>query len=243
VIQSDPRQGPLPVEFALSVEAQKPKAAGDPAAAPPAGTELVVTVTGARVAAAGGGGEIDQALKKLKGSRIEYRVLPSGGGADYRYQIAKGADEGLGDLMRSLTEILATVSVPFPDQPVGRGAVFMATTRDAARGIDLVSYRLVKVESASESSLTLNLNTKRYATSPRFDMPGVPNGDKMTLDQFKSVADGSLVFEAGSPIPASGTITLGMNALLIPPDQPAQRATVQAQTRASLNFEKRGAAR
>jgi len=242
VIQSDPRQGALPVDFNVTLEVQKPKAPveGGPAAQPvAAGTQIVARITGARVGARGGaGGDLDQALKKLAGSRIEYRALPSGGGADYRYELAKGADAGLGDLMRSLSEILATVSVPFPSQPIGAGGMFMATTRDSARGVDLVSYRLVKVERVSDSGIGVALNTKRYATGTRFDMPGLQGAENMPLDEFKSVADGSLFFEQGVPVPVSGEITLGLQALLVPPGQPTQRASVQAQTHATINFEK-----
>jgi hypothetical protein len=242
VIQSDPRQGALPVDFNLTIETQKPKAPAEgaqPAPAAPAGTQIVARITGAHVSARGGaGGDLDQALKKLVGSRIEYRALPSGGGADYRYDLAKGAEAGLGDLMRSLTEILATVSVPFPSQPIGAGGMFMATTRDSARGVDLVSYRLVKVERVSDSGVAVQLNTKRYATSTRFDMPGLRGADAMPLEKFTSVADGSLFFEQGVPVPESGEITLVLQAVLVPPDQPTQRASVQAQTRATINFEK-----
>ena len=249
VIQSDPRQGALPLDFSVVAELLKPKNP-EPGAAQPAGVQpgaaepksnvgpmtLRLRIERARVAKAGGAGELDSDLAKMTGSRIEYEIAPNGVGSGYRYELAKGANAALSDLMRSLTEVMATVTLPFPEAPIGSGGLWMATTRDDVRGLDLVSYRLTKVTGVSGQTAELELNTKRYATGVDFTMPGVEAGTKLTLDQFQSTADGSLRSEVGLPVPVEAKIALTLQAVVVPEAQPNQRLTVQAQTRATLSF-------
>jgi hypothetical protein len=242
------RQGMPPIDFALGLQtAPKAKPAAAPGAAPapapaavPGPAEpvtVVATVKGTRIApsqAAGLPKEFETELTKLKGSKIEFRMAPNGAGDGFRYELAKAADPGLENAIRSLAEALATVTLPYPDKPVGAGAFWMATSRETAIGVEVVAYRIVKVAQISDGKLKLSVNTKRYAVDKKFDLPELPKETTFSLDQFDSQGESEYQVTADAPFPVEGQVTLALNATLVPANQPDQRAAVQSQTRAAF---------
>src|SRR6185295_8089317 len=235
--------------------AQKPKAAEPGGAAPagaakpeePGGTgsvEVTATVKGVKVSQTQTGvpKDLDAELSKLKGSRISFRVGPNGAGDAFRYELGKAS--GLELVMRALTEALAIFTLPYPDKPIGAGAFWMSTSRETAIGTDVIAYRIVKVEELSKDKLKLSVNTKRYATGSKFDIPELPKGTEYKLEQFDSQGEGEFDLTPGTPFPTGGEMTLVLNANLAPknaapavPNQPdQQRVGVQSQTRAAFEL-------
>lgn len=214
-----------PMALALRFEAKKPKA---PAAEGEA-IGVTATVTRAGVSDAGGNlpKEVRDQLGKLQGSSVEYSVARNGAGGDFRVVLAKAADPGLGTILSSLAEGLATLTIPFPDKPVGAGAFWMVTTREELAGIDVVAYRLVKVESIAGDVLTLSESTKRYAASDTIDVPGLPPDMKdLKLAQFDASSLGTIQVRKGTPIPITASLT---QTLLAPLSSGAQQAQGQPQ--------------
>jgi hypothetical protein len=150
----DPRQQPLPVRVTLSLEAQKPKA-GDAGADAATADAVAVTarVRSAEVGVAGVPQEVAARISALKGARIEYLVKADGSGTGYRYELPNAASE-LVDYLRVLSDTLALVTLPVPNTPLGPGGFFMTTTRDGVYGLDLVTYRMVKVEKVEGDMVT-----------------------------------------------------------------------------------------
>jgi hypothetical protein len=220
----------LPVEFSVTFEAQKPKAEGATA------VPVTVRVTGARVAVSGAPKEVESQVGKLRGTKIEYEISPDGAGTNYRYDLAKGASPELGEVVRALTDTLAVVTLPYPEKPVGVGAFWMATSRDGTMGLDLVTYRMIKVEHIEGKTVSLNVNTKRYSAGPSFDLPGLPPDAPRNLAEFQSLAEGSLQIEAGKGFPVGGTQNSAFGAQLQSPTNPAQRGMLEVRTRAELKL-------
>jgi hypothetical protein len=186
---------------------------------------------------AAGGSELEQMLGKLKGSGVAFRVLPSGASDDFSVVLAKDTAQDLDALLRPLSEVLAAVTMPFPDKPVGKGAFWMVTSRDNVMGVDVVSYRMVRVEEIQDDVATLTLSIKRYAASSDLSLPGVPPDAK--LEQFQSVAEGQLDVSAnGALLPTSGNLKQTLVAMLTPPAgaDPTQRLSAQTSSEASVRF-------
>jgi hypothetical protein len=235
-VQSDARQGALPFELGVTLEAQKAKSAEGAAPEPAAEVTVVAKVTSARVGVAGVPADVVTRVQKLKGSRVEYQIGPNGSGNNFRQELAPGAEE-VRDQLRVLSDVLALVTVPVPDQPLGQGAFWLTTSREGVFGLDLVTYRMVKVEQASESGVTLSVNTKRYATSDRFDFQGLPPDAPRDLSDFEAKSDGRLEFKVGAPFPESGEIQSVLVAgLAIGAANVQQRAMLQIQSRVGLDF-------
>jgi hypothetical protein len=233
VMQADPRQGGLPIDLGLTLEASKP--AGEQ---PGGGSRVNVTakVTDAKVGVTGVPRELEQRIAGLKGARVTYQVGPDGAGSNYRTEGGAGAAE-VTEQLRMLEDALALVTLPRPTQPVGVGAVWMATSRDGVFGMDLVTYRLVKVEEVSGDAVTLSIGTKRYAASDKFAMAGLDPTAPKDLLEFQARSDGRLTFSGGAPFPQNGEIQSVLGAALGEGGQ--QRGVIQVQSRIGLDFRKR----
>jgi hypothetical protein len=238
--QSDPQQGPIPIAFALSIEVQKGKSEGDAGAAAP--LQVAAKVIGATINAPGVPPDLAAAIAKLKGARVDYQIGTDGVGSHFHFQVPKGLDAAFRDSLQGLSDTLALLTLPFPPKPVGLGAYWMVTSRDTVIGLDVVSYRLVKVEKVEGSSVEVSLSAKRYAASPAFDVEGLPPEAPHTMGEFRAGAEGKLSLSAGETFAKSGELESLLGAALGPAVAPTpgapkpQRPMVQVQSRVNISF-------
>lgn len=226
-----------PLALSLSIEAKKPKAGGAAGAAP---VDMTVTIVGAKVDQPSTDIPKDflAQITKLKGSRIEYEITPDGAGRNFNVALSKAADPGLQNALGSMAEAMATLAVPFPDKPIGNGAYWMVTNRESLAGLDVVAYRLVKVESIAGDTLTLSVSTKRYAASDKIATPGLPPDLKdATLAQFSADSTGTIQVEKDTPFPVSASVTQTLIAPLTSPKSQGQPvAGLRAQTKVDFKL-------
>lgn len=234
-LQSDPRQGAIPVLFTLSIEPKKAEGGGEGDKATPVSLPVAVKVLGAKIDAPQVPKEIDDQVAKLKGSRVEYSIVPGGAGAGFRFDAPKGAPPEFRDAVRSLSDAIALVTLPYPDKPLGAGAYFMVTSRDDFLGIDLVTYRLVKVKSVTPEGATLDVSTKRYAASRAFDFPGLPAEIDKSLAEFQATSEGTVELPLGALMPTKGQVSSVLAAGLGAQGS-KQQAMLQLQSRAQLDL-------
>lgn len=228
---SNGAQGALPVDFAVTFEALKPKGEEGLVNEIP----VQVRINSARIGTSGAPRELEQDIAKLKGTTLEYLVLPDGGGTAYRTELAKGADEALGDIVHALGDTLAGVTLPVPEKPVGVGAYWMVTSRgDSQNGLDLVSYRLVKVARVSGDTVTLDVDTKRYSATPAFDMPGLPPDLPKTMAEFQAIGKGSVELVAGAGFFSSARQESALGATIGSAGKGGARGVVEIRTRAEI---------
>lgn len=236
--QSDPQQGAIPIQFAVTLEALKPKTEGDAKpkeGEPPALIPVVIKVTGAKINAPGVPADLATAIGKLKGSKVEYQVGPDGSTSNLRAETPKGTDPGFKDSVQALSDLLVSVAMPYPDKPVGVGGFWMVTSRDVILGLDVVTYRMVKVEKIEGTQVSLSLNTKRYAASPAFELEGLPPDAPRTMGEFRAMGEGKLSVTSGEAVPNEGELQSMIGATLGALDV-KQRLGVQVQTRASFKL-------
>jgi hypothetical protein len=232
-LQSDPRQGAIPVLLNVVLEPKKAEAGKDDKAA--VSQPVSVRVTGAKIDAPNVPKDVDEQLGKLKGAKVEYSILPSGAGAGFRFDTPKGAPEEFKDVVRSLSDALALLTIPYPDKPLGAGGFFMVTSREDLLGLDLVTYRMIKVKEVTPTGVTLDVNTKRYAANRVFDFPGLPPEIDKNLAEFQASSEGTLQYPLGALIPTQGTVNSVLAAQL-GAKEPGKRAMLQFQTRAQLDL-------
>jgi hypothetical protein len=179
--------------------------------------------------------DIDAQLSKLKGSKVEYSLLPGGAGVGYKFEAAKGASEEFKDVVRSLSDAVALLTIPYPDKPLGKGGFFMVTSRDDFLGLDMVTYRMIRVKDMTDQSATLDVSTKRYAASRTFDFPGLPPEVDRNIAEFQANSDGTVQTGFGSVLPGQGQVTSQLMAQFAAKD-PKQRLAIQITTRAQLDL-------
>jgi hypothetical protein len=161
-------------------------------------------------------------------------VLPNGAGTGYRYQVAPGVAPN-DETIQSLSDTLALLTIPYPDKPLGEGGFWMVTSRGELFGLDLVTYRLIKVEKVSADSVTLKVNTRRYAADTRFELPGLPPDIPPTLAEFQANSEGLLTLAQGAAIPQSGQIESLLEAALGGAGS-KQRGGIQLRSRAQVSL-------
>ena len=226
-----------PLDLTLALETKRPKGAKPGSHGP---VDAVATIESAEVSSSERANVppafVDR-ISGLKGSHITYSILPDGAGNNFAFDLSKQAS-GLDTALDSLVEAFSAMTVPVPDKPVGVGAMWMVTTRGMVAGIDVVSYRLVKVESIEGDHVKLSVNAKRYAASDNVDLPGLPTKfGKVKLAQFASTSNGSVDIDKGVPLPTGVQLTQMLQAPLVPVKNPQQPvANMQSATTVTFNL-------
>lgn len=183
------QQGIPPLTFGLTLKKDKPKDAKDDAKTD--GASIVGTVTSVSLPREGGALPKDAAdlLGKLKGTEIRYSMGNDGVIKGSSYKLSKDADPGLENAVASVAESLVLLTPAFPQKPVGLGAYWMVGDRASSFGVDVVRYRLFKIEKIEKDQVSLSIDVRQYAGKPDVELG---KGQKFTLDRFESQGKGSV---------------------------------------------------
>jgi hypothetical protein len=230
-VQIGPRSAMPTVDLVFVVEpspsAPTPAAEGAAAreSSPSAPGETVVRITTAKLAAEQPGelpAGLAQEIAKIKGSRLKYLVDASGAGRLASVELSAGIDESLGQIVRSGADALALGFLPYPTEPVGVGAFWMVTSRDTFAGLDVVAYRMIKVEKIEGERAVLSVNTKRYTAGGQLAFQGLP---PHRIEEFGGATMGQVSVSAQDPAVFESQLTDVIQAGLAPtgasgPQQP-----------------------
>ena len=146
--------GGLPnIDFALSLKTDK---SGQTIA-------TVLSATPAKEIAAQLPKDFATAVGKLKGTEIRFSMTPNGAMSAPAITLSKEADPGLEIAVKGLVEVMTLTEVPLPKDPVGVGGFWMVTDRSATFGVDVVRYRVFKVQKADKDHATLAVDVRQYA--------------------------------------------------------------------------------
>lgn len=226
-----PRSALPTIDFIVALETVK--GSGEEGEAP---VEVTARVTSAKLSTQQPGrvpDGVSSAISRLESSRVRYEVAPNGAATRFVVEEAKGTEEGLAHTVRGLGDVLATLSLPYPAEPVGKGAFWMVSSRERFHGVDAVVYRMFKVERIDGEAVTLSINTKRYAAGGSVGLPGL---EPHTIEQFQGPGKGQLVVRAGDTFSAEGQIVESLAAVLEPRHDAERRINVQLEARARVSF-------
>lgn len=197
----------LPLDYVLSVKLDKPKdKPKDDKKDPAAPSRVVATIAGLNLSPQLPKDAVDQ-LSKLKGSEIKYALSPSGVVSDASVSLAKGADAGLDQLMQGIVEGITLLTPPLPSKPVGVGAYWMVTDRVPSGIVDVVRYRVFRVEKIEKDRATLSADVRQYAAKNEVDAGG---GQKLAVLQFDSRGKAKVEWAASSLLSPSAEGQVGM---------------------------------
>jgi len=148
-------------------------------------------------------------VAKLKGSEMRIVRGPGGAASDMSVQLAKGAVPEFERTLVALADALMAFDVPAPPKPVGANAVWIAQSRHAYAGVDVVSYRMYTVTEVKGDDVTISVEVKQYAASPNLSFAGLP--PEVQLTQFESVGTGELTVHKGEGLPRTGRFAQQMS--------------------------------
>lgn len=106
---------------------------------------------------------------------------------------------------------LGRIQVPFPEEPIGLGATWTASSTMDQSGMELrqvVTYELVARDG---NVLDLELALKQALASTEFDPPGLPPGAQVDIGRFESTGNGKLKLDLTRLTPISGETRLDMD--------------------------------
>lgn len=167
--------------------------------------------------------QVTEALDSLKGSVIQLKVRGNGP-AETSFKLADKGEAGLENVVRATMDVVSSLWLPVPSKPVGAGGYWMVTDRLPSFGVDVVRYRVFKVESIDDKSARLSVDVRQYATSDAIALPETKN---VTLAQYDHQGNGKLVYSSAGVLPESAEILVRTQALLAPPGAKNQGAQMQ----------------
>lgn len=171
--------------------------------------------------------EVKQRVAALKGATISYQVDASGARGAVTTQLPEGKEGELEGVFGPAVDALTNLLVSFPKEPIGVGGFWMVTSRERFSYVDVVAYRMYRLEQMeADGALTVSVTTKRYSATNQTLLPNIPPHQ---LVQFAGEGTGALAVRPGTPMFAEGTVneSLAMALSVQGQDQPA---AVQSQS-------------
>lgn len=143
-------------------------------------------------------------LKTLAGTRIAAVLEPNGALTKETFELAKGADEGAVEAVRALVETLGLFFSPYPTEPLGQGAYWITSDRGSLAGLDLLRYRVTKLEQLEGDQTATSVDLRLYAASPKTLPKGAPEGGLAV--QFQGQGKATITRKKGQILPVQGNL-------------------------------------
>jgi hypothetical protein len=218
---------PITIELVIKPEKAKgdDKKKADDKSAAPASSLVVAKVGNAR----GMQGDLtDDLKKKMKDVVIRYRITPNGILSDLATELPKDPGPAIELITGALADAISAMIAPVPDKPMGAGGYWMVTDRTRSSGVDVVRYRVVKVEKTDGKTATLSIEARQYAANPSFSLPIIKE-QGLSLERYESQGKGEIDLGGDPFLPARGQIALLAQSLI-----KGQRMVLQTETKAAL---------
>jgi hypothetical protein len=185
------------VEYGLALKVDKPKDEKKTEGAPRSGVWRVVGKIASLSVSPQLPRDLSDKLGKLKGTEVRYTLSSTGGATELGYTLAKDAEPGLGEaVVKGLVDAIGVAMPPLPQKPVGLGAYWMVTDRAGSFGVEVVRYRVYKVERIDKDVAALSVEVRQYAAKEEAEL-----GQKMNLQRFESQGKGRMEWTAASLLP------------------------------------------
>lgn len=160
-------------------------------------------------------------MSSLSRSRISFTLAPTGAYA-FSIEASKATGGEFQDILESISEGISLAMMPTPKEAVGAGAYWMVTSRDPILGIDLVAYRMVRVEKVQNGSADLSFDLRKYAVGRDIDGSALGVTGKLSIQQLNAVTKGEATMALTRTLPTSVEADRTFRALLNSDQQKGQ---------------------
>jgi len=228
----DAKAAKKPAEAAPSATAS---AAAAPPAPIPAKRPLVFTVVKATPAQQQPGAlpeGFTKLLKSVEGSQILATLTPNGAILGEQARVSKDMNPGLQEFVEVLTEVLGLFMSPMPAEPVGVGGYWIAADRAKSAGINVMRYRVTKVEQMKGDEVAFSLDLRQYAVS-QDEHPSMVKAGAIIVG-MNARGKATFVRKRGELLPITGELKAPMVVQLANPQQPQAAQPIQYETTVRL---------
>jgi hypothetical protein len=168
--------------------------------------------------------DLDKLLATLKGARVKATMMPSGALAGISTELPKGTAAELGDLALALGEALEVFFSPMPSEPVGVGAYWIASDRTATTGMNVVRYRVTRIQALQGDEVACTVEVRLYAVDAT-ELPPIQGDQQLVLAGLDAQGKAELTRKTSGVLPTSGQ----MQMKIVMQIAPAGNAQVQPQ--------------
>ena len=152
---------------------------------------------------------ISSQIGQLENFRASAVIDSQGRTKKLNYAIPSTVDVNIKFLVEQLSNSLQQLSTPVPEEAVGSGAKWQVSSDTSINGINLnqtTTYELVDVKNGVA---TVNVNLQQQETSTQvIDYPGLPLDGILTLQTFRSKAQGEAKIDLDKVMPISSQLSL-----------------------------------
>lgn len=155
-------------------------------------------------------------LDKLANLTGKTTITPRGVAVDSSVELPKDLPPALEQLVDQLSQQTGSLTVPFPEEAVGTGARWRATTSVDVGGIKaklVLTYRLRQLEG---DQYVLDVSYEQTAGRQKAKFPGLPEGTEVDLQDLLVKGTGEIagnvasVFPTRSSLVAKGTVNMNV---------------------------------
>ncbi|HTM46115.1 MAG TPA: hypothetical protein VL137_14240 [Polyangiaceae bacterium] len=176
--------------------------------------------------------EVAAMVPKLKGSSFALQSKVGSGRTAIGFEAAPAVAQGEFEVvLAAASELLNTLWLPYPSEPVGEGAYWMTESRETFYRAEVLAYRLVKVEGIDGNKAKLSVATKRYLVGESMNGMGLP---PHTVLHYQAPGDAELVVAAGATLPEQAQISDNLAVEISLQSDPKQSAPLQVGMRAQF---------
>lgn len=153
-------------------------------------------------------------IDKLANVKGETTITPRGVSVDSSIDVPDDLPPTLKQVVDQLSQQTGNLTVPFPEEAVGVGAKWNATTSTKAGGVKTKLVLAYGLRQLDGDQYVLDLSYEQTAEPQKADFPGLPAGTTVQLQDLLIKGKGDLAGMLASPFPArsallaAGTVNL-----------------------------------
>lgn len=153
-------------------------------------------------------------LDKLANVTGTTTISPRGVAVDSELDVPEDLPPALKQVVDQLSQQTGSLTVPFPEEAVGNGAKWQATTNVDVGGIDAKLVLTYGLRQLQGDQYTLDVSYEQTADRQKTDFPGVPEGTEVELQDLLVKGTGEIsgnvaaVFPTRSNLSAAGTVNM-----------------------------------
>ena len=164
-------------------------------------------------------------LKAISGSAT---VSPRGVSRNVVFDTTKITNPQMAQMMGSMSATTQSMTLPFPEEPVGPGAHWVARQTLTMNGMQTFQKTDVELVSRDATSCTVKTKLEQTAPAQTVAMPGLPPGVEASLESMTGAGTSTMTIHFDSLVPTS-TVNMQTTAVMsVAMSGNAQRMTVQA---------------
>ncbi len=120
--------------------------------------------------------------------------------------------EDLPVLVRSVLEQvesqMAALTPPLPEEPLGVGARWRATTQVTLSGITVEQDARFTLESITDTGVEVSVSLRQRADRQEIDVPNAPRRTSARLLSYRGTGDGTSTFDLRAPVPVASEVAI-----------------------------------